>query len=351
MQITQARLIPYRLPLKRPWVAAATVLHERCGMLIALTSADGITGWGDCAPLPSSAETVQARIFEALAALSQYLPGKDAGQALEESRSLAFPELRWTLETALCDAAARRQGISLAEHLGGIGVKAIQVNAALGALSDGSAEEAAVALAQGYRYAKIKVGINSVDNELAGLRAVHKATGGRLRLRLDANRAFADADAWRFLDGVASLAVEAVEEPLSQPTLERLATLQAASPFAIAVDESLSELGAAALMNAQAVRRLVVKPARIGGIAATRRLIGQAHAAGIEVVLTSVVDSAVGVTAAAHLAAALAPELAHGLATSAWLAADVAQPLPLVGGKLLLGDSPGLGLTLHREFA
>jgi L-alanine-DL-glutamate epimerase-like enolase superfamily enzyme len=70
----------------------------------------------------------------------------------------------------------------------------------------------------------------------------------------------------------------------------------------------------------------------------------RAQRAGIEVVLTSVVDSAIGVAAAAHLAAAIAPAIAHGLATSTWLAEDVATALPIVAGVLRLADLPGLGI-------
>ena len=92
------------------------------------------------------------------------------------------------------------------------------------------------------------------------------------------------------------------------------------------------------------MRRLVLKPARIGGIRATLALAAAAKAAGMDVVVTSVVDSAVGVAAAAHVAAALGGP-AHGLATSAWLAADVAAPPAIVAGRLQLAELPGLGLS------
>ena len=48
-----AEIIPYCLPLKRPWVAASATLTERRGALLKLADAEGRIGWGDCAPLPS----------------------------------------------------------------------------------------------------------------------------------------------------------------------------------------------------------------------------------------------------------------------------------------------------------
>lgn len=344
MRIVSARLHPYALPLKRPWVAARATLHERRGALLALTCDDGRTGWGDCAPLPSSGDA--ARVFDALTVLARDLPGNDHQTALAHAAVLAIPEVRWALETALFDLEARRRGVPLAVHLGAEHYEsAVAVNAALGALDGNTAARAVDALAAGYAIAKIKVGVSRIDDELLLLREVNAATAGGLRLRLDVNRAWRDNDAQRFLTAITALPIDAVEEPLAQPTLPQLRALQQALPYAIAVDESLPQFGSDALLAANAVRRLVLKPARIGGIVATRTLAARAQAAGMEVVLTSVVDSAVGVAAAAHLAAAVAPDLVHGLATLDWLAADVA-PAPLLReGRLWLGTAPGLGLS------
>lgn len=309
------RLHPYRLPLHRPWVAASATVSERSGWLVEATHDDGTTGWGDCASLPSVGEPREA-------------------------------QMRWAIETALADIEARRRGVPLATLLGARTL-AVPVNAALGPLDDGCAGRAAAAAAQGYRIAKVKVGIGSVDEELARLRELNDISGNALLLRLDANRAWSEDDAMRFLAAIADLPeirVDGVEEPLAAPTCASLAALQAALPFPIAVDESLPALGLPALLAVRAVRRLVVKPARIGGVLATLTLARLAQRAGIEVVLTSVIDSAIGVTAAAHLAAAIAPDTAHGLATSTWLAQDVASAPAIEHGRLLLPAAGGLGL-------
>lgn len=332
----RAEIVPYRLPLKRPWVAAATTLTERRGALLELTDDDGLTGWGDCAPLPSggNAEAV-------LAVLAEYA----RRPASADFRELP-PEARWAVETAQADLAAQRAGMPLWRHLGGTTGR-IAVNAALGPLDDGAIARATEALEQGYVIGKIKLGIDTPDAELARLRALVGATQGRLKLRLDANRAWADVAASRFLHAITDLPIDCVEEPLAAPTLAALAAQQAGLPYALAVDESLPQFGSSTLIapaNMGAVRRLVLKPARLGGIAATRAIAQAAQAAGIEVVLTSVVDSVIGVMAAAHLAAAFSPTLAHGLGTSSWLAADVAAPPTIDAGRLQLPATPGLGI-------
>lgn len=345
MRISEARLHPYRLPLRRPWVAASAVLQERRGLLLQLSADDGSTGWGDCAPLPSSGTVGLARVTAALQALLTKLPGRPLDEALPGDG--LPPEVCWALETALADLAASRAGMPLLRYWGGEG-EAVAVNAALGTLDGDCPARALAALRQGHTVAKIKVGVSDIDAELAQLRAVVAASGGRLRLRLDANRAWPKADARRFLGALVTLPIDAVEEPLACPTVAGLRALQAELPYPLAADESLPVLGPTPLLEAGAVRRLVVKPARIGGVAATARLADMARQAGVGMVLTSVVDSAVGVTAAAHLAAALAPQMAHGLATLEWLAADVTAAPPIRDGSLLLGTAPGLGLEPIR---
>ncbi|MBU0751342.1 MAG: o-succinylbenzoate synthase [Gammaproteobacteria bacterium] len=338
MRIAQARVVPYCLPLKRPWIAAAATLTERRGALLHLTAEDGCAGWGDCAPLPSggNAEAVLSSLADCCC--------RPASADFQKLPS----EVRWAIETAEADIAAQNQGVPLARMLDADAPLDIAINAALGPLDAGAAVRAKEALGQGYAIGKLKVGIGLPDTELARLHEVIDATQGRLRLRLDANRAWTQSAAERFLAAIADLPIDAVEEPLAMPTPDKLAALQVALPYAIAIDESLLQFGTealSALLAVRAVRRFVLKPARLGGIAATRAIAAKAQAAGIEVVLTSVVDSAIGVTAAAHLAAAISPALAHGLGTSAWLAADVATPPRIVAGRLLLPAAPGLGVA------
>jgi L-alanine-DL-glutamate epimerase-like enolase superfamily enzyme len=168
-------------------------------------------------------------------------------------------------------------------------------------------------------------------------------------LRLDANCAWNEREAAEFLGALAGLPVESVEDPLVQPDRTAWIRLQAKVPFPLAADESLRIMGADAVFNQPPVRRIVLKPMVLGGLVSALALARRAREAGVECVVTSTVDSAVGVTAALHLAAAVANDLAHGLATSAWLEGDVGNPPWPSRGALLLGDCPGLGCIPSEE--
>ncbi len=52
MKVVAADWLPYCLPLRRPWQTSRGIFDERRGHLLRLRTADGMTGWGDCAPLP-----------------------------------------------------------------------------------------------------------------------------------------------------------------------------------------------------------------------------------------------------------------------------------------------------------
>jgi L-alanine-DL-glutamate epimerase-like enolase superfamily enzyme len=149
------------------------------------------------------------------------------------------------------------------------------------------------------------------------------------------------------LDGLAQLPIESLEEPLRQPNAAQLATLQQRVIFPLARDESLHGVNWQGDLNALGVRRLVLKPAAIGGVQRTLALAQRAQAAGIEVVITSVIESAAGLWATAQLAAASASAIPHGLATADWLAADLGAPPLLHNGQLLLPPTLGTGFHPH----
>jgi L-alanine-DL-glutamate epimerase-like enolase superfamily enzyme len=167
-----------------------------------------------------------------------------------------------------------------------------------------------------------------------------------MRLRLDANGAWDYDAARRFIDALAGLPVESLEEPLQTGSLETLSRLQEQTPVALALDESLGYLRFKEVLDSN-IRRLVLKPAVLGGIAHGFRMAEEARAVGKQCVVTTVVESAIGVHAACQLAAAvdsLNPGLAHGLATSSWLQKDVASPPVIEAGCIHLSNTPGLGI-------
>ncbi|SEH37147.1 mandelate racemase/muconate lactonizing enzyme family protein [Magnetospirillum fulvum] len=324
-------LEPYALPLKTPWRTAAGTVCLRHGWLVRVEDEDSGVGWGDQpAFLPDQAT-------DGLEEGLRQQGGALQGQSLDEA--LAVQDIAFGIETALLDLLARKRGLPLRRLLSSQAADRVKVNAV--ASLDGI-----VAMAeQGFGIVKVKVGLAPWPDEAAALRRLDLPEG--VTLRLDANRAWSRAEAEGFLAAMADLPIESLEEPLCEAEIDGLASLQSTTPIALAIDESLDQIGLDSLLAAPPVRRLVLKPALLGGLRRTLSVAAAARAVGYEIVVTTYLESAIGVAAVAHLAAALDPEarIAHGLATSALFVSDLAEPFPIALGVLTFPPGSGLGLS------
>jgi len=354
LRIRSTRLLPYRLPLRRPWRTHHGVLTERSGWIVELTSSEGEQGYGDCAPLPAAGtettERAHAWLQQHLSALPDQLPDEALAAIPTSTRA---PAARHALETALLDLLSRTAGVPLRRWLSADALDGLAVNGAAGALDEQASERCTELIDQGFGIIKLKVGLAAVESELRLLQRLCRRLPAQVRLRLDANGAWSPAEALRFVDGLAGLAIESLEEPLAQPHPETLRSLQARTRIPLALDESLPRFAASGLLQRPPVRRLILKPPVLGGLQATLALAQQAHRAGLETLVTSTLESALGLQAAAQLAAALPasdPPLAQGLATGAWFAADLAPAPGIEQGRMQLPDAAGLGLRPRPEF-
>ena len=209
----------------------------------------------------------------------------------------------------------------------------IPVNVTIPAV-DAATAARLVAESGGCRTAKVKVAEpgQGLGAEIERLEAVRAALGPSGAIRIDAN------GAWDLDTAIARLAVldraagglEYVEQPCA--SVDELAAVRRATSVRVAADESVRRAqDPLAVARAGAADILVLKVAPLGGV---RACLALAEQAGLPVVVSSALETSVGLAAGLALAAAL-PELpfACGLATAQLLAADVttAPLLPCEG--------------------
>jgi o-succinylbenzoate synthase len=331
---------PFELPLRRPLSTARGDIDVRRGFVVS-GRIDGHVGVGEATPLPAWTEPYDAcrRALDLV---------DDLGAALSAGILDDAPAARHAVAGALFDARARTDGVSLARFLAGDRAPVadrVPVNATVG---DASVDETAAAVRDavesGYGCVKLKVGVGGVDRDVDRLRAARDAAPA-IRLRADANGAWAREDAAAFVRGVADHGIDLdyVEQPLAADRVTEHAALRAGSPVRVAVDESLAHAAVDELLAAGAADVLVLKPMALGGPARTLAVAERAAEAGVESVVTTTVDAAVARTTALHVAAALGDPPACGLATGELLERDVAaDPAPVVDGEMAVPDGPGL---------
>jgi O-succinylbenzoate synthase len=152
------------------------------------------------------------------------------------------------------------------------------------------------------------------------------------KVRVDANGRWDVSQAEQMLDALGEFDLEYAEQPCA--TLGELAELRKRVGVPVAADESIRRAeDPLAVQAAGAADIVVLKAQPLGGVRAALRVAAQC---GLPVVVSSAVDTSVGLAAGVSLAAALPSlEYACGLATMSLLAGDVtAEPLAEQGGSL-----------------
>lgn len=329
--------------MRSPFVSGTGALSDRPLVLLTLVDEDGVTGYGEAAPLPSYDGVTLQDVADALADCGPVIEraGPVAGDAergallAECGRLAVLPQAIAAVDLALWDLAGRRAGLPVWRLLGAAQAAPVAVNWTIAAPDRaGAADEAGAARAAGYGCVKVKVGAGDDAGRIAAVRA---AAGPDMRIRLDANGVWSVPEAVRWLEVLAPAGIELCEEPVAG--VEAIAQVAAASATAVAIDESAASPGALDQRRCQAV---CLKIARCGGITGLLDAAEQARRAGYEIYLASTLDGPLGIAAALHAATVLAPDRDCGLATLA-LFDGREDPLPASDGTIAPPDGPGLG--------
>jgi L-alanine-DL-glutamate epimerase-like enolase superfamily enzyme len=331
------------LRLREPLHTSYGAVLERELLVVALSDEDGVTGYGEAAPLQPYDGVSIARVEQAL---ERYRPVlADAGEMngaeiVDACRRVDdLPEAFAAIDLALWDRAGRWAGRPVYALLTDTPARSVPVNATLSALARaGVAEQALRAAEQGFDCLKVKVGTGDDAGRIAAVRA---AAGPHVALRVDANGAWNVEQAVRAIEALSPAGLELVEEPVHGLTAVREVRERVATR--VAIDETAAEHGALTAGVADAV---CLKISRCGGISGLLAAAALVRASGAEVYVASTLDGPLGVAAGVHAAAALAsrgPLPACGLATLGMFEGSTGQLAP-VNGTIAVPDSPGLGI-------
>lgn len=348
------RHVRWRSPLRAAYAAPTDTpgaADTRPLVLVRVEAADGAVGYGEAAPLVEYDGITLDAVLGALRLYERVLadaPGQSDTELPADGPDRSHRELLAgctsvaplrqalaAIDLALWDLAGRRAGQPIWSLLGADSAPAVELNAAIGAEDPArAASEACEAVERGFGCVKVKVGLG---DDLARVRAVRGAVGPDVRLRLDANGAWAPERAVESLRSMAGLDIELCEEPVHG--VAGLAAVAGALPeMTIAADESAAD---PTLFRARVCGSVCLKVSRCGGISGVMRDALSARAAGYDVYLASTMDGPLGIAAALQVAGVVEPARACGLATLERF--DAPDVLPIRGGRLAPPAGPGLG--------
>lgn len=360
MNLRSIELLRLEMRLVAPVVTAGEG-HDRRPVLLVRIETDTGAGVGECSALAEPRYSSEYADGAELVLVGHLLPlvserasachsPSDVMAVLEEIRGHAMAKA--AIEMALLDAEGRSTGRSLQALLGG-GAVAVPASATLGLYPTPEVTLSAARRAQEHGYRRIKVKI-APGADLAPLRAIREALP-EIHLVADANGSYtpsgeegANEKAIRAID---DLGLEALEQPY--PASELRATISLARELVtpVILDESIaseSEVGLVIELGASCA--ISLKPARLGGLLAAKRISQRCASAGVSTLVGGLFETGVGRAASLALASLAGIDRAGDLgASDRYFRPDLTAPHVLdEDGRLPVPGGPGLGVALDE---
>jgi L-alanine-DL-glutamate epimerase-like enolase superfamily enzyme len=331
------------LRTKNPFIISRGGSSEYRVVRVTLTASDGATGWGEAAPSKFYGETADT-VVDVLPLLGQVLQGADGWslEAIEHGLAKAIRfngAARAAVSAALHDMMGKRLGVPV-YRLWGLDPAASPLTSfTVGIAPDEATLRQRVAEAAQYPVLKIKLG-TTWDARV--VRVVRELAPNKV-LRVDANAAWTPKSTLRMVPILQELGVEFVEQPLPPEDVEGLRFVRDRSSLPIVADESC--LVASDIPKlAGAVDGINIKLAKCGGLREALRMIATARAHDMLVMAGCMIESSLGITAAAQFAPLLDCVDLDG---AALVSNDPYRGATIDGGVIKLPDRAGLGVELR----
>jgi len=298
---------PLQLSLRDPFAIAHGTSLVRDNLLVTIQWGL-LVGYGEVAVVPYRGDTA-ADLERELAhpGLLSHLSGAaalDPERALQSLRRPLAPAAMAGLDMALHDIWARRRGLPLHQLWGLDPDRCPRTSFTIAMDSDDARYRERVIAASGFSLLKLKLGSGDLERDLELARMAHEQAPGS-RLCVDANGAWTAEQAARAVSEMRALDLVFLEQPIpAEPGLEGWRELRSllgdGAPPLVADESFQSEEDLAWL--AQVADGVNIKLSKLGGLAPALSAIHAARDAGLKVMLGCMVESSLGVTAAAHLA-------------------------------------------------
>ncbi len=357
MRICDFKIFQYQLPLSRELPVLGKSLTKREGFLIKLCDEHGHTGWGETAPLAGVSLEMPDIIREQLKTVRSHLSGQPIPTNIGQKTSkfstwlkdiVLAPSVHFGIETAVLSLKAESLKKTLANVIDDNYQTSIPINGLLAGSRQSILKEAQQLLAEGYKTFKLKVGNAPLAEDIATCNALTQVIADRAILRLDANKSWSLTQAFEFCNAIDFKVIEYIEEPLND--FSAVGEFYSETLIPVAIDESLKKYSLKEIKSFDGVEIVILKPTLLGGFEKITHLVEEAHAYGLQTILTSTFESGIGLRALANLAASYSKHTTVGLDTAKWFSQDVVlSPLRPQNGRLQIDQCQLNNLELNSE--
>jgi L-Ala-D/L-Glu epimerase len=354
MNIVQLETFSVSVPLHTPFKTALRTVHTAEAIGVRMHCDNGITGWGEAPPtLVITGDSLQSIESAILDVLKPAL----AGRCLLNHESI-FQDVHKLLvgnhsakaavDMAIYDCLSQHSRLPLYQYLGGYR-NTLETDYTVSVNSPAEmAEDALLYSMRGFNVLKIKVGKDEISTDIKRIQAIRQVIGDSIKIRLDANQGWEAKAAVRAIRKMEDLDlnIELVEQPVPAHDLEGLKQVTDNVDTLIMADESVfSPQQAFQVLKTRSADLINIKLMKAGGIYQAQKINNLAEICGVECMVGSMIETRLGITAAAHFAASKKNITRFDFDAPLMLSDDiVAGGIQYNGRTITFPDSPGLGV-------
>ncbi|MBC1533345.1 dipeptide epimerase [Listeria seeligeri] len=319
---------------------------------------NGIVGIGEAAPTHVITGDTEASITSAINDIfGPFLIGRELDEELtilDEMKSLLVHNSspKAAIDIALHDALAKASSKPLYEFLGG-GSPRLETDYTISiGTPDKMVQDAKTKVAEGFKSLKIKLGLDPVEIEVAKIRRMNEALGGKIPFRIDANQGWTPDVAIQILNEWSDIPIDFIEQPVKSWDFAGMAKVTANTNIPIMADESLFGIhDAERLLDEKCCNLLNIKLMKSAGIKEARAIHDLASEYKVDCMIGTMIEGYASLSAAAHFAASAKQVKFYDLDVPfMWNLqgknlADIG--LEIGRGELLLTEEDGIGISAY----
>ncbi len=307
-QIEKIAIHKINIPLDEPFTIATGTKYNIENAIIMVTLANGITGYGEAAPLEPVNGENQGTALATLESCREYLAGKDVNDYIRISQHLksvfwAQVTARCAIEMAMLDALTRTLGIPMYRFFGGYS-NTLETDYTVDIVTPDVARRNASKLAgKGYRVLKTKVG-KSLTDDIDRILAIREGAP-HCGLTLDANQGFTPKEAVYFLEELEKNSIRPVmfEQPVVKHDLDGMRFVREHTSIPICADESVfTSADAIRVVRSGCADAINIKLMK-SGIVEAMDIAAIARSANIQLMVGCMIETKLALGCAVHFAA------------------------------------------------
>jgi o-succinylbenzoate synthase len=305
MKIKNIEYVHVQCPRKEPFVIATGSSNFAHNIILKVETDEGF-GIGNSCPNSVTKETSES-ILRALKTLSEKLEGEDAQEPkyiVERMDSIigGNPSAKAGIDIALYDLKGKSEGEPVYKMLGEKKDKML-TDMTIGIMSKEEAVEHALRYKnQDFKALKIKIGLDK-EKDIERIKAVRKAVGEDLIIRVDANQGYDVKTAIELIKNIEPYNIEQVEQPVKWDDLEGLAQVRRNSKIPITADEAVkTKEDAQKIIENDCADKINIKLMKCGGLTKAFEINRIAEENGLETMIGCMSENRISIAAGLHFA-------------------------------------------------